>query len=203
MIVWWLDSRWWVKRFWIWLLACGFHVPSRSKLPLHLWFTYDIISIYFLSVTASETLSFCRYCVLLLSFCGVFRMPPWLRSSCRQAEQRGNSYAVIVEHAVLIIAIISYLLLLHYYTRLTALCPGLPGWASTRKVKPVWILLKQETVSGSGISWAVCKPAPCSRQITTPAPHHCPSCRSTNSVKALKDHNLLLNQNIIVMWQFV
>jgi len=24
----------------------------------------------------------------------------------------------------------------------------------------------------SGISWAICKSAPCSRQITTPAPHH-------------------------------
>ena len=33
----------------------------------------------------------------------------------------------------------------HTQTRLTALCPGLPGWAGTRKVKPVWILLKQET----------------------------------------------------------
>jgi len=22
--------------------------------------------------------------------------------------------------------------------RLTDLCPGLPGWASTRKVKPIW-----------------------------------------------------------------
>ena len=32
--------------------------------------------------------------------------------------------------------------------------PGLPRWASTRKVKPIWILMKQETVSGSGISWA-------------------------------------------------
>ena len=42
-------------------------------------------------------------------------------------------------------------------TRLAALCPGLPGWAGTRNVKPIWILLKQETVSGSGISWAVCK----------------------------------------------
>ena len=40
------------------------------------------------------------------------------------------------------------------HTHLTALCPGLPGWAGTRKVKPIWILLKQETVSGSGISWA-------------------------------------------------
>jgi len=27
------------------------------------------------------------------------------------------------------------------------------GCASTRKVKPIWILLKQLTVSGSGISW--------------------------------------------------
>jgi len=55
------------------------------------------------------------------------------------------------------------------HTRLTALCPGLPG---TRKVKPIWILLKQEIVSGSGISWAICKSSPCSRQITMPAPHH-------------------------------
>ena len=58
------------------------------------------------------------------------------------------------------------------HTRLMALCPGLPGWARTRKVKPIWILLKQEIVSGSGISWAMCKSAPRSRQITMPAPHH-------------------------------
>jgi len=32
--------------------------------------------------------------------------------------------------------------------------------------------LKQESVSGSGISWPVCKSAPLSRQITTPAPRH-------------------------------
>ena len=54
----------------------------------------------------------------------------------------------------------------HTHTRLTALCPGLPGWAGTRNVKPIWILL-----SGSGISWAICKSAPRSRQITTPVPH--------------------------------
>ena len=41
-----------------------------------------------------------------------------------------------------------------------------------QKGKPIWILLKQETVSGSGISWAICKSAPRSRQTTTPAPHH-------------------------------
>jgi len=60
----------------------------------------------------------------------------------------------------------------HTHTRLTAFCPRLPGWAGTRKVKPIWILLKQETLSGSGISWAQCKSAPRSWQITTPAPHH-------------------------------
>ena len=59
----------------------------------------------------------------------------------------------------------------HTHTRLMALFPGLPGSAGTRKAKPIWILLKQETVSGSGISWAICKSAPCSRQITTPAHH--------------------------------
>ena len=60
----------------------------------------------------------------------------------------------------------------HTHTRLMALFPGLPRWASTRKVKPIWILLKQVTVSGSGISSAICKSAPCSRQTTTPALHH-------------------------------
>jgi len=33
-------------------------------------------------------------------------------------------------------------------------------------------LLKQETASGSGISWAICKSAPRPREITTLAPHH-------------------------------
>ena len=86
------------------------------------------------------------------------------------------------------------------HTRLTALFPGLPGSAGTRKVKTIRILLKQEKVSGSGISWAICKSAPSSRQITMPATHHsvflqagCPSCRPTNSVKALKASCLLIS----------
>ena len=47
-------------------------------------------------------------------------------------------------------------------------------------------------MSGSGISWAICKSAPRSRQVTRPVLHHCflqagcPACRPTNSVKALK-----------------
>ena len=63
-------------------------------------------------------------------------------------------------------------ILWYYYNHLTASFPGQPGWAGTRKVKPICILLKQETVSGSGISWAICKSAPRSRQTTTPVPHH-------------------------------
>ena len=70
---------------------------------------------------------------------------------------------------------------------------GTPRVSLYQKSEPVWILLKQETVSGSGIScWAIlCKSAPRSRQITMPAPNHslqagCPSCGPTNSVKPLK-----------------
>ena len=58
------------------------------------------------------------------------------------------------------------------HIRLTALFPVLPRWAGTRKLKPIWILLKQETVSCSDISGTICKPAPRSRQTTTSAPHH-------------------------------
>ena len=75
------------------------------------------------------------------------------------------------------------------HTRLTALCPGLPGWVGIRKVKPIWILLKQETVSGSEIHWAICN---CTllqtdNHASTPPLSFlqagCPSCRRTNSVK--------------------
>ena len=76
---------------------------------------------------------------------------------------------------------------------LMALCRKLPR--VTRKVRPIWILLKQETVGGSGISWAICKCAPRPRQIPTPAPQHsiflqagCSSCHPTSSVKTLKAH---------------
>ena len=67
------------------------------------------------------------------------------------------------------------------HSQVTSLCPTPkqrkpqhthPRWAGTRKVKPIWILLKQETVSGCGISCAICKSAHRSRQITTPEPHH-------------------------------
>ena len=69
-------------------------------------------------------------------------------------------------------------------------------------------------MSGSGTSWAICRSAPRSRQITTPAPHTlsflqagCPSCRPTNSVKALKGFgiycsNVLNSQYAGMVWRW-
>jgi len=47
-------------------------------------------------------------------------------------------------------------------------------WVSRLQTgKPFWILLKQEMMGGSGISWTICKSfAPHSRQIAMPVPHH-------------------------------
>ena len=82
------------------------------------------------------------------------------------------TYSMIASYIIAWSLAISYDTHAHTHIRLTALCLGLPRWAGTRKVKPIWILLKQEIVSGSTISWAICKCAHRSRQITTPAPHH-------------------------------
>ena len=96
--------------------------------------------------------------------------------------------------------------------------PGLSGWAGTRKVKPIWILLKQETVSGSGISWAICKSAPGSRQITTPATNHSvfyrpdalPAAQPTvskhwrQSIMIITERKIKqISNRTIVMWQEV
>ena len=75
--------------------------------------------------------------------------------------------------------------LIIYYTRLTALCPGLPGWAGTRNVKPI-----------SELQWhqlghiQVCISLQTENHASTPPLSFlqagCPFCRRTNSVKALK-----------------
>jgi len=66
-------------------------------------------------------------------------------------------------------------------------------------------LREQEIVNGSGICWAICKSA-CSKQITMPAPNHsvflqagCPSCRPTNSVKALKANSNPAKADIVTL----
>jgi len=63
------------------------------------------------------------------------------------------------------------------YTHTTILQPSwiLSGTTQVswqQKGKSNLDLLEQEIVSGSGISWAICKPASWPRHITTPASHH-------------------------------
>jgi len=60
----------------------------------------------------------------------------------------------------------------HTHIHLTALLSGTTQVSQYQKDKTNLILLKQETVSGSGISWDKWKSAPRSRQITTPTPYH-------------------------------
>jgi len=95
------------------------------------------------------------------------------------------------------------LLLLHPFYRPLDLVQDYPGepvperWNQEGKTK--LDLLEQEIVSGSGISWAICKSAPCPRHnnhANIPPLSFlqagCPSCQPTNSVKALKAHNMTL-----------
>ena len=77
------------------------------------------------------------------------------------------------------------------HTRLTALFRDYQRWAGTRKVKPIWILLKQD----SEWQWhqlghmQVCTSLQTDNHASTPPLSFlqagCPSCHPTNSVKAL------------------
>jgi len=94
------------------------------------------------------------------------------------------------------------MLVTNRHTRLTALFLGLPGWAGIRKVKPIRILLKQETVSGTVIS---CTLLQTDNQTSIPPLSFlqagCPSFHPTNSVKALKAKTL--RQTTLHMQQHV
>jgi len=62
--------------------------------------------------------------------------------------------------------------------------------------EPMWILLKQETMSVSGISWAIYKSAPHRRQITMPVfiQAGCPSCCSTTASKHWDQNSNWMNK---------
>ena len=70
--------------------------------------------------------------------------------------------------------------------RPSQLLSGTTQVSQHQKCKTKLHLLEHEIVSGSGISWAICKSALCPTQITMPASNHsvflqarCPSCRPT------------------------
>jgi len=90
----------------------------------------------------------------------------------------------------------------HTHTQLTALCPGLPGWAGTREVKPIWILLKQEMVR----QWhhrshmQVCTSLQTDNHARTPPlsfyrPDALPATQPTAS-KQWRQNNLMISRNI-------
>ena len=84
-------------------------------------------------------------------------------------------------------------ILLHTHTRLTALFPGLPRWASTTKVKPIWFYWskRQWVAVASAGPYASLHLAPDRQPCQHPTTLFflqagCPFCQPTNSIKALK-----------------
>ena len=64
--------------------------------------------------------------------------------------------------------------------------------------------MPKKPISGSGISLAICKSAPCFRQIIMTAPYHsvflqagCPSCHPTNSVQTESTYGSFFNDLLI------
>ena len=125
---------------------CDFHREPRLKFRPHLSVGIDIGVVWLQSVQATPV-------DVVTDICGARQsrrlsnvgrlLRDFLSCSIKSHVQMRRVSLLLTAHT-------------HAHTHtpvLTAFCPGLPGSASTRKVKPIWILLKQETVSGSGISW--------------------------------------------------
>ena len=88
----------------------------------------------------------------------------------------------------------------------SGICPGPPGWADTRKVKPgrlkpIWIYWSKRQWVAVASARLKCKSAPHPRQpLQHPTTQFflqagCPSCHPTNSVKALKEYHIILTKN--------
>jgi len=133
------NGRVWVNKLFFLLLA----YPDR-----HVWRAVKQVE---LLETLQSVLT--GYSCYWLQRAGVEAAMPILSAVLRWIEKGKASLLVGINASVLdTINWVSGTIYTH--TCLTALCPGLPGWAGARKVKPVWILLEQEIVSASGISWA-------------------------------------------------
>ena len=94
----------------------------------------------------------------------------YLFHECR-SRCRFQSYQRITAHRQIILHHTHARTHTHTHAHLMALCPGLPGWAGTRKVNQSGFYWSKRQCVAVEISWAICKSAPRSTQITTPAPH--------------------------------
>jgi len=101
------------------------------------------------------TLTFNVHIIILKSMLGVIR------------HQSSKKY--MIRRCYITIQKICYT---HTHTRLTAFFCDYSGEPVPERENQSGFYWSKKTVSGSGISWDVCKSACRSRQITTPAPHH-------------------------------
>jgi len=85
----------------------------------------------------------------------------------------------------------------YFYTtttilHLSGLCWGLPGWASTRNVKPkpIWISWSKRQWVASAMHMQICTSCQTDNhartQLLSFLQDRCPSCHPTNSIKAMK-----------------
>ena len=103
----------------------------KSRLVLPFWYRLTRV------VPKKWPLNGCMYvCFNLQSHVGVNV------SFCSTLSYYTHSLLILTSQKLLTI-FGPHLWVLHTHTCFMALCPGLPGKAGTRKVKPVWILLKQ------------------------------------------------------------
>ena len=113
-------------------------------------------------------------------------------SSSRHRNNRTRQFCCIAINSV------NWALMVYYYNYncFTALwiLYGTTCVSQHQKGKTNLDLLEQEIVSGSVISWAICKSAPRPDRIPPLSflQAGCPSCHATNSIKALKAFALMV-----------
>jgi len=135
---------------------------SEKKLSSELLYILSVARIYLQQLTKSILFTSCcaeqtvdtHYCIAVTAACGL------IFSFFHQTGDRWGTAAFSSDSS-------THHLCIHMHTH-----PFNGPFSGTTRVRRYQILLKQETVSCSCISWATCKSAPRSRQITTPAPHH-------------------------------
>ena len=91
---------------------------------------------------------------------------PFLPPNQQRQSTEGTSH-----HITFDVNMFTFTMQEHTHSCLTALCPGLPGWAGTRKEASLDFTEARDS-EWQWHQWAICKSAPCSRQIAMPAPHH-------------------------------
>ena len=175
---------------------CGGVVVVLMLFPLQMWagtmntwqMPVGMVTVMRLCCLATQHLTYtsCWICSMIHRSCRWY--------FCLSISFSGQIVIVFVFLECLLVLVLLFLIFVVScvtYTRLTALFPGLPRWADTRNVKPIWI-----EATDSEWQWhqlghmQVCTSLQTDNHASTPPLSFlqagCPSCHPTNSVKALK-----------------